>query len=269
MAARELILADLTSVADLRSSAALGAIGRELDRDPDLRMLRFGTSDPPRESITSAEAALREWRPSPKDEGRPWRFHMSRKDAPQGRASVDVTTLDPTKALYEHSVSASYLASWFSTPERRDQLAALLIRLALAARAFYGKAALGSIFDQHNLELDRAGAPPPDYEREIPDIYWLNYFGPEYVDFFGPRLEGLGVRRERTPGGGVLIWATETPFVFEPGRGVADYEFKKLFYEALGRETFRSAGQRRGATGVHVPTHAAHSARPPGSSRPL
>src|SRR6267378_6924495 len=147
MAARELILADVTSVADLRSSAALGAIGCELDRDPDLRMLRFGRSDPPRESITSAEAALREWRPSPKDEGRPWRFHMSRRDAPQGRASVDVTTLDPTKALYEeHSVSASYLASWFRTPERRDQLAALLIRLAVAARAFYGRAALGSIF---------------------------------------------------------------------------------------------------------------------------
>ena len=256
MAARETLLADVISVADLRSSTALGAIGRELDRDADLRMLRFGTNDPPRTPIASAEAALREWRPGPNDERR--RFHLSRKEVPHGRAAVDLTTLDPTKALYEHSVSASYLASWFSTPERRDQLAAWLIRLAVATRAFYGRAALGSIYDQHNLELDRAGAPPPDYAREIPDIYWLNFFGPGYVEFFGTRLEGLGVRRERTPGGGILLWATETPFVYEQGRAVAEYEFKRPFYEALGRDTFRSAAQRRGATGEHVPTHAAH-----------
>ena len=258
MATRETLLAELRSVADLRSSGALASIGRALDSERELRMLRFGTNDPPRTPITSAEAALREWRPGPKDERRPWWFFLSRKDAPQGRAAITVTMLDPTKALYEHIVSATYLASWLSTLQHQDQLAALLIRLAGAARAFYGRAAVASMYDQHNLEFDRVGAPPPDYEREIPDIYWLNYFGPGYVEFFGARLEHLGVRRERTPDGGLLIWATETPFVYEPGRAIADYEFKKPFYEALGRDTFRTEAQRRGPPGERVPTYLAH-----------
>ncbi len=256
MATQDVLLFDVQSVADLRSSSALAAIGRELDRDPNLRMRRFGTNDPPRTPIESAEGALRDWRPAPKRERHGWRFLLSRTDEPRGRASIVITTLDATKALYAHSVGATYRASWLSSPEHQEEIASLLRRLAEATGAFYGRAALGAMYDQHNLMLDRL--PPPDYEREIPDVYWLNYFGPGYVEFFGARLERIGVRRDRTENGGVLVWATETPFVFQRVATIAEYGFKRLFYEDLGRDTFRSEAQTRGAPGEHVPTFEVH-----------
>jgi hypothetical protein len=256
VAAQDHLLVDIQSVADLRSSSALAAIGRELDWDPNLRMERFGPNDPPRTPIESAEAALREWRPAAKSERGHWWFFLSRKGRPRGRATIQITTLDPTKQLYAHSVYPSYLASWFDTPERLDEIADLLRRLAEATRAFYGRAALGAMYDQHNLRLDHL--PPPSYEREIPDVYWLNYFGPGYVEFFGAQLERLGVRRTRTKTGGLLVWATETPFVFDRVSRVADYAFKQPFYEALGRDAFRSEDQLRGGPGEHVPTYDAH-----------
>jgi hypothetical protein len=256
VATQDQLLLGVESVADLRSSSALAAIGRELDRDPNLRMERFGTNDPPRIPIESAEAALREWRPAAKLERGHWWFFLNRKGGPRGRATIQITTLDPTKASYAHSVYPSYLASWFETPDRLDEIADLLRRLAEATRAFYGRAALGAIYDQHNLRLDHL--PPRDDEREIPDVYWLNYLGPGYVEFFGARLERLGVRRVRTKTGGLLVWATETPFVFERVSRVAEYAFKRPFYDALGPDTFRSETQRRGEPGERVPTFEVH-----------
>lgn len=264
MATQDVLLLDVQSVADLHSSSALAAIGRELDRDPNLRMQRFGTGDPPRTPIESAEAALGDWRPAAKDERGHWWFFLSRRDEARGRASIVITTLDPTKALYAHVVGATYRASWFDKTDRLDEIAGLLRRVAEATGAFYGRAALGAIYDQHNLRLD--GLPPRNYEREIPDVYWLNYFGPGYVEFFGPRLERLGVRRERTENGGLLVWAAETPFVFKRVDSIADYDFKQPFYEALGRDAFRSEAQLRGAPGEHVPTfdvHQRHASLPP------
>jgi len=258
MATPETILAQVLSVAQLRSGPALAAIGRELDRDPRLRFQRFGTSDPPRAKIDSAEAALGSWRPGTKDEHRAWSFFLSRPADPAGRASLDITTMDPTRARYAHDVSATYRASHFTNAERLDEIADLLRRLAETTAAFYGRAALGAIYDQHNLVFERAGRPPTDFERELPDVYWLNYFGPGYVQYFGDRLAALGIRRESTKTGGVLIWATETPFVLAPVRSVADYAWKRRFYDALGRDTFRSETQRPGVPGEHVPTFATH-----------
>jgi hypothetical protein len=256
VAAQNVLMLDVQSVADLRSSAALAAIGRALDRDPNLRMQRFGTGDPPRAPIQSAEAALGDWRPAAKNERGHWWFFLSRSDEPRGRASIIITTLDPTKALYAHTAGATYGASWFDSPDRLDEIAGLLRQLAEATGAFYGRAALGAIYDQHNLKLD--GLPPLDHEREIPDVYWLNYFGPGYLEYFGPRLERIGVRRVLTENGGLLIWASETPFVLEPGSRVADYDFKQPFYEAFGRNAFRSEAQHRGAAGEHVPAFDVH-----------
>ena len=192
MAAHETILAHVLSLAQLRSAPALAAIGRELDRNPHLRFQRFGTSDPPRTKIDTAEAALGSWRPGPKDEHRAWTFFLSRPADPAGRASLDITTMDPTRARYAHDVSATYRASHFTNTERLDEIADLLRRVAEATGAFYGRAALGAIYDQHNLLFERVGRPPTGYECELPDVYWLNYLGPGYVQYFGDCLAALG-----------------------------------------------------------------------------
>jgi hypothetical protein len=258
MATHETILAHVLSVAQLRSGAALAAIGRELDHNPHLRFQRFGTSDPPRTKIDSAEAALGSWRPGARDEHRAWSFFLSRPTNPAGRASLDITTMDPTRARYAHEVGTTYRALHFANAERLKEIADLLRRLAEATGAFYGRAALGAIYDQHNLIFERAGRAPTDYERELPDVYWLNYLGPGYVSYFGDRLEALGVRRESTKTGGLLIWATETPFVLQGVDSVADYPWKRPFYDALGRDTFRSETKGRGVPGGRVPMFAAH-----------
>ena len=158
MAAHETILAHVLSLAQLRSAPALAAIGRELDRNPHRRFQRFGTSDPPRTKIDTAEAALGSWRPGPKDEHRAWTFFLSRPADPAGRASLDITTMDPTRARYAHDVSATYRASHFTNTERLDEIADLLRRVAEATGAFYGRAALGAIYDQHNLLFERPAA---------------------------------------------------------------------------------------------------------------
>jgi hypothetical protein len=89
-----------------------------------------------------------------------------------------------------------------------------------------------------------APAAPDEHSdrHSVRDVYWLNFFGPAYVECWGERLSGLGVRREPTANGGIVIWATETPDVYRDDVGsFMDYPWKQPFYEALGRDTFVNA----------------------------
>jgi hypothetical protein len=89
-----------------------------------------------------------------------------------------------------------------------------------------------------------APAPPDESSdrHSVRDVYWLNYFGPAYVEMWGERISGLGIRQEPTANGGLVIWATETPFVFVDGIGsFMDYPWKRPFYDALGLESFVNA----------------------------
>jgi hypothetical protein len=77
-------------------------------------------------------------------------------------------------------------------------------------------------------------------DRMVSDVYWVNYFGPGYVERWGlERLQAIGVRSDVRSTGAVAIWATEMPpMVDSTARRLADYSFKAPFYEALGRRTF-------------------------------
>ena len=89
-----------------------------------------------------------------------------------------------------------------------------------------------------------APAPPDEHSdrHSVRDVYWLNYFGPAYVERWGSLVARLGIRRETTSNGGVVVWATETPFVYEHDIGsFMDYEWKQPFYELLGRDVFVNA----------------------------
>ena len=97
-------------------------------------------------------------------------------------------------------------------------------------------------------------------ERAIPDVSWLNYFGPTLIAHLGAdRLDGLGWRQSVTAAGGRVIWATETPLVFDPtAEFMTDYEWKQPFYHALGRETFLHEHWRDPGIGVLVPSYEGH-----------
>ena len=82
------------------------------------------------------------------------------------------------------------------------------------------------------------------------------FFGPASVEQFGASLHGLGVRRQETSNGGIVVWAAESPWLFEESTAsVMDYDWKKPFYDALGRDTFVRVGQ---PDGQYVPSLADH-----------
>ncbi len=80
----------------------------------------------------------------------------------------------------------------------------------------------------------------------------INVYGPAFVERFGARLDGLGVRQDRLRNGGIVIWATELPDVYDEAiASHRDYPWKQPFYEALGPGAFLDP--RRGSDGS-VPT---------------
>ena len=88
-------------------------------------------------------------------------------------------------------------------------------------------------------------SPAPPYptmatdRTSVRDVYWLNAFGPAFVERWGARLDGVGVRQIDTSTGGRVIWAADTPFLFDPEvSSTEDYPWKQPFYDALGRDTF-------------------------------
>jgi hypothetical protein len=258
---RDMILLEVWSIADLRSRSGLARIGRALDADPELRPERLAPRDPPRTPIASAAAAFAEWRPAARDASHDWYFFANRKTEPRGRVTVQIAAPMPERVAL-HSVTCAYPTAWFEPAERVEKLVRFFGRLVEATSAFYGRAARGAMYDQRNLLIQLAQGQLearlfPDFEREVPDVYWLNYFGPAYLEHWGARLDGVGARRDEAAGG-VIIWATERPSAVEKVAAITDYPFKEPFYRALGRDTFMSERQRPGAPGQHVPTFDAH-----------
>jgi len=100
-------------------------------------------------------------------------------------------------------------------------------------------------------------------DRIVSDVYWVNYFGPGYVERWGlDRLMAIGVRSVVRPSGAVAIWATEMPLPVDATcLRLADYPFKASFYEALGRRTFTLESLDLPEPGEVVPTLHDHRQR--------
>ena len=255
--AEEFILATFFSAANLRRPGALRSLGAELDRHKLLRPARVDNHDPARNQVESAASAMAEGEQRFDPDKWQWWF-FSRPGSPRLSGTLEVH-----KPGEVNELSFSWRpAAWFDRAERLDQLAATVAAVGDAMGALYARVAHSPMYTQRNQALDRARREPgrpgprlqPDLERELPDVYWLNYFGPGLVQHFGERLETIGVRRERTPAGAVLAWATETPFVHDAAmRPISAYPFKQPFYDALGFDTFMSETQKRGEPGQHLP----------------
>jgi len=120
------------------------------------------------------------------------------------------------------------------------------------------------MYIQRNDFMDRAAASIfnrrgyPNFNRELPDVYWLNYFGPAYVDFWGDKkIDALKKKYEVicSDKGGVFVQTTpQLAVADESVTGVKDYQFKKHFYKVLGEDTFMHETQMPGQPGQYVPT---------------
>jgi len=145
-----------------------------------------------------------------------------------------------------HRVELSYQTTWFDTLQKLERLAMFFKALVEESDAFYGRVLRFTTNDQME---------PPVFDRELWDVHWLNYWGPGYVDSWGARLDGLGVRSERTANRGLIVWAAETPI--DPIDG-------QRFRAALGRDVFMVGRERRGEPGELVPFYDAHKSFAPG-----
>jgi len=256
---------EIRSQADLAGPDRLEAIGAALDADPRLKPERAGPRDPPRTPIASATQHLASWRPA-QQRGR-------RDDQFLGRSSPPEATgiLSLAHAPWPRTLSLTYDIESLEHPDRLHAVAGLLQRLADAMDAFYGFAASNALLRQEASlrEADRRAGGTRSHlgsepyfisERGISDVYWLNYFGPATVDKWGATsLDDRGVRQKTTANDGRLIWATETPFVYEPAAtAMSAYAWKWPFYEALGLDTFVHEGWQDPGPGVRVPTFEEH-----------
>jgi hypothetical protein len=100
-------------------------------------------------------------------------------------------------------------------------------------------------------------------DRMVSDVYWVNYFGPAFVDRLGSTaLRAPGVRHRTLPSGAIAVWATESPPAVEPAIGrLTDYDFKRSFYDALGSRTFTRESLDLPEPGEVVPTLHDHRRR--------
>ena len=149
------------------------------------------------------------------------------------------------------------------TPTVLSAIRNLLIDIAIAADAFHGYCGLQSMNRQlRNLLQKAERLPLPDYNRELPDVYWLNYFGPAFRPFWGEdKIGQLGERYNLTHFGnkGFLVQTTDWPP--EPDLSIenlVEYNFKKHFYSVVGQDTFMHESQPYAEAGQFVPVLDAH-----------
>lgn len=261
-----LLQLNLSSFTDLRRPGALTEIGQALDADPQLRPERIDLRDPIRNKVTSAtEYFVGQERGSDTPD---WFLFEHRRD-PHYYGELHAPSYRIAKlrdSPHELSlVTTEEDEPWCRDLEHIEAFAQLFVRLAGAFDAAYGFATDNVMWRQQGAGMTR-GWQQGDPEPPVPgpftdryalrDVYWLNYYGPAFIERWGERLSGLGVRQERTPNGGIVIWATDTPFMYREDVGsFMDYPWKQPFYEALGRDTFVHPLQ---PPGQYVPTREDH-----------
>lgn len=238
---------DLYSLSDLRRPGALRALGDAFDAEERLRPDRMDRNDPIREKISSAAAYLGGVEALP-TQG-PESYLFERRSAPRLGGGISFNRRPPEQLESPHRVYISLEEDVLSAePNLVEPLGDLFVRLADAFDAYYGFATHSKLPWQQRVELveaGRRGEPAPQYptmhtdRTSVRDVYWLNYFGPSYAERWGDRLDGVGVRQVETANGGRVIWAAESPFLYEEGvTSTADYAWKQPFYDALGKDTF-------------------------------
>jgi hypothetical protein len=174
---------------------------------------------------------------------------------------------EPTFSLVPHTFNLSYDRHWFDNPQRHVMVAEFFRRMCQALDAFYGFACSRPLWlaTRAYMPTARAGLFA-QVDRELPDVMWLNYFGPSWLNRTD-HLLALGYGETRTSNGGVVLQTTETPFVFErDAHPILGYRWKQPLIDALGKDTFKWSEQVQAAPGHLVPSWEEHFAASPGTT---
>lgn len=261
------------SVADFDAVDRVALICAVMDQFPELRPVKCGPRDPPRVRVTTMQAVLGQAE-------RPFWYLLVRAAEPTyeggeleigggrgGYVSTRVGKAEPAFSLVPHKFYFSYDSDWFDTPQRYVTVTEFFRRMCEAMDAFYGFACSRALWlaRRGHMPTGRAGLFA-QLDRELPDVMWLNYFGPSWVNRTD-RLLGLGYGETRTSNGGVVLQTTEIPFVFElDAHPILGHPWKQPLMDALGKDTFKWSEQVQAAPGRLVPSWEEHFAVSPGTN---
>ncbi|TCJ32286.1 hypothetical protein [Parafrankia sp. BMG5.11] len=258
------------------TSAWLSRVAAVLDGAGQWRPTRGGGRDPGRTKVSSTTAAIVPWFESWKTKRDGMWFFGDEANDITGRIDAFALESAPAHRPVLQQIEFNAQESLFSDQDACERYATIFAALCDAADAFVGWAAHTPMLRQSVQHLLRRrelrGGPPMSVaagahqlEYVLPDVRWLNYFGPAFIEGAGDGLNDVGFRCERTTNGGALVWATPNPFVLEHNATqFEDYAWKRSFYEFFDAAFVRSDADG-GALGEHVPSlvqHRRHLTRP-------
>lgn len=245
LAKPDMLALEVFSIADLAVEDRLPRLWRAFDAHPALRPLRVGPGDPPRIKVAgSLEAAMQRY-----DLPFEWWFTVRRSKPVWEGGSLKlypgrggfVRTARGEGRWLPHEVSLSWEADWIRENRAEEDVAELFADLCEALGAAWGMVYQVHQAGQWMAFVNRSRRGPGDLERELRDVFWLNWFGAPFVDRF-PALSSMPGATRR-PGGGVLVRTTPGPWTFEPAAQAPDYYvWKRPLYAVLGREAFAPHG---------------------------
>jgi hypothetical protein len=257
---------EIVSVAGMREPGRLKAVASALDSVRELAPTLVGRSWPARRQLKGSVASTLGAYEGRLDPNQPEMWFMARREPPEGTLDIYLADEGRLDRGMPHRLTGKFSeGGWFDSPDRLRMLGVYLSRVADAAGAFYAYCTSDGLLDQRLRLLQRnagaifgailkAGRAAEDLNRELPDVFWWNYFGPAFVRRWNGRLDGLGVHQEVTPTAARVVWATETPFVLDPrAKRLDGYAWKQQFYAALGEDTFMHEGQKQRLVGEVVP----------------
>lgn len=247
----------------------LARVGGVLDDAGQWRPTRGGSRDPGRAKVASTATALTKWFDSwvTKHDGM-W-FFSDEKRQISGRTDAFALETTPGRRPIFQQIEFNARESLFKDHSACEHYAAIFAALCHASDAFVGWAAYTPVLRQSvtnylrarqitGANLHQVAADAHQLEYVLPDVRWLNYFGPAFIERWGRRVEDLGFRCDRTANSGALVWATPTPFVLDAdAEKFSDYPWKRPFYDALGSAFMHDLPAPRGR-GEHVPSYAEH-----------
>ncbi len=264
---------DILSVAPLGSAERLAAIGRTLDAVPELAPEKMGPRDPPRTRVSSVADHLVAWAPVIRPGDYYNQFMVRSRPRVGGLLWItgDIWGFPP---VAPHQLQLDVDEAWFDEPARSERLARfadLFVRLCESMDALWGGVELTSLRRQRNEFVRSAqgagtlvlpGMPGSGWdvrEHALWDLPWLLFLGPAFVDRWAPRLDGLGAWRRATANGGLVIAATDHPFVFQSAAtSMLDYAWKRPFHEALPPGAIVHERWTDPGLGVAVPSYEDH-----------
>ena len=273
---REFLTVEVLSLAQPGVEDFMASVAAVLDAHPRHAPTRVGPRDPARTEVVDLGVQL--------------------VDLGRARASERLVTLHLSCPEREEHGTVSYVTDPFRfhppghvhpskvdlglVPDDPGSVGDLLADLAEATEAFYGHVSWtphsrqlrGRFLRDHNERYggSPAGGEPPTWqppphqvlEMHVPDVFWVQVFGPAYVEMWGAdRLEAAGVRRRRLAHGGYAVWACEDPPAYDDDVDRPEgYAWKQSVYDAIGPEPFLRSDRGWNDFGAHVPLMTQHAA---------